>query len=154
MMDIMLLNETDINNPVVKSPETNAFAVQALLKIPLRLFSRKDRKRIRQGWLQTQARMSKRKSSKEDGASIPSYELTALNPAVLALKVKIMQLPTSYEVSTINDIPICNMLTNYQGMKFDDLVQLADALAHPRGTIAHLRVNIAEFKKFAELTLM
>jgi hypothetical protein len=112
MIDIMLLNETNINNPVVKSPETNAFAVQALLKIPLHLFSRKDRKRIRQGWLQTQAHKSKKKSSKEDNTSIPSYELTALNPAVLALKVKIMQLPTSYEVSTINDIPIYNMLTS------------------------------------------
>lgn len=113
MIDIMLLDETNINNPLAKSLESNAFAIQALLKIPLHLFSRKDRKRIRQGWLQKQARKSKSKSSKEDSALIPSYDLTALNPAVLALKVKIMQLPTSYEVGTINDVPICNTLTKF-----------------------------------------
>lgn len=39
-------------------------------------------------------------------------------------------------------------------MKFDDLVQLADALAQPKASVSNPRVNLAEFKKLSELTLM
>lgn len=104
MIDIMLLSETGIENPLILSPETNAFAVRSLSKIPLDLFSRKDRKRVTQGWLHTpKARTHKGKKKDastdvEEDAPQTSYELTALNPEVLSLKVKIMQLPTSYEV--------------------------------------------------------
>lgn len=100
----MLLSETGVENPLVLSPGTNAFAVQSLLNVPLGLFSRKDRKRITLGWLQApkaRAHKSKKKDPPADvGEDAPktSYELTALNPEVLSLKVKIMQLPTSYEV--------------------------------------------------------
>ena len=38
-------------------------------------------------------------------------------------------------------------------MGFDELVQLADALDHPAEPVANPRVNLAEFKKFADLTL-
>ena len=103
MTDIMLVNETNIENPLVKSPESNAFAIRSLMKVPLDLFSKKDRIRIRQGWLhtpKTDTHKSKKKaSSKEDDATNPSYELTTLNPEVLALKIKILQLSISYEVS-------------------------------------------------------
>jgi nucleolar pre-ribosomal-associated protein 2 len=105
MIDIMLLSETNIENPLVKSPGSNTFAVRSLMQIPLEVFSRKDRKRIRQGWLQapkTQSHKSRKKAASgganEDTERIPSYELTALDPEVLSLKVKIMQLPPSYEV--------------------------------------------------------
>jgi hypothetical protein len=39
-------------------------------------------------------------------------------------------------------------------MRFEDLVQLADALDHPKLPVANPKVNLAEFKKLAELTLM
>ncbi|KIN03707.1 hypothetical protein OIDMADRAFT_158460 [Oidiodendron maius Zn] len=73
----------------------------------------------------------------ENSHQTPSYELMPLSPDVLALKVKIMQLPTSHE-----------------GMKFDDLILLADALGNPRASVPNPRTNHAEFKKLAELTLM
>jgi nucleolar pre-ribosomal-associated protein 2 len=112
MIDIMLLSETNIENPLAKSPECNAFAIRSLSKLPLDVFARKDRKRIRQGWLhapKTRTHKSKKKAVSGDGdeetRQSPSYELTALNPEVLALKVKIMQLPTSYEVRMVNMYP-------------------------------------------------
>jgi nucleolar pre-ribosomal-associated protein 2 len=105
MIDIMLLSETNIDNPLVKSPGTNAFAVRSLMQIPLEVFSRKDRRRIRQGWLQApkgHSHKSKKKAASggtnEDTEQSSAYELTALDPEVLSLKVKIMQLPPSYEV--------------------------------------------------------
>ena len=108
MIDIMLINQTNIDNPLVKSPESNAFAIRSLMKVPLDLFSKKDRIRIRQGWLHAHKthKTKKKDSSKEDNATSPSYELTALNPEVLALKIKILQLSISYEVSIVNDIPL------------------------------------------------
>ena len=33
-------------------------------------------------------------------------------------------------------------------MRFDELVQLADALDHPTEPVANAKVNLAEFKKF------
>jgi hypothetical protein len=39
-------------------------------------------------------------------------------------------------------------------MKFDDLILLADALGNPRASVPNPRINHAEFKKLAELTLM
>jgi hypothetical protein len=38
-------------------------------------------------------------------------------------------------------------------MKFDELVQLADALGNSKASVASPKVNLAEFKKLAELTL-
>lgn len=98
MIDIMLLSETNIENPLVKSPNTNAFSVRSLLQIPLDVFSRKDRIRIRQSWLYA----PKGPGEKEDASQSPSYELTALNSEVLSLKSRIMQLPPSYEVSNVS----------------------------------------------------
>jgi hypothetical protein len=39
-------------------------------------------------------------------------------------------------------------------MKFEDLVHLTDALAHRKTSVPNVQVNLAEFKKLAELTLM
>lgn len=118
MIDIMLVGETNVDNPLVKSSNTNAFGIRALLQIPMDIFSRKDRRRIRQGWLQapeTPAHKSKKKKDSEDlnddTLQKPSYELTALNPEVLALKVKIMQLPTSYEVRKVDHTYLFYLLT-------------------------------------------
>jgi nucleolar pre-ribosomal-associated protein 2 len=108
MIDIMLLSETNIENPLVKAPNSNTFAIRSLLQIPLNIFSRKDRKRIRQCWLYTPKEPAPKPRVKkhavptvpeQETSQTPSYELTALNPEVLSLKVKIMQLPPSYEVS-------------------------------------------------------
>lgn len=48
-------------------------------------------------------------------------------------------------------VPFTNKL---QGMNFEDLAQLADALAQPKTPIPNPQVNLAEFKKLAELTLL
>lgn len=160
MIDIMLHSETNIDNPLLKSAETNAFAVRSLLQVPLELFSRKDRTRIRQGWLQaptTHSNKSKKKAVPErDGhnSQNPLYKLTALSPEVLSLKVNVMQLPTSYEVRTAHDVRHFSNADDIQGMKFEDLIYLADALAGAKTADLDLRVNLAEFKKLAELTLM
>ena len=45
-------------------------------------------------------------------------------------------------------------VNDIQGMKFEDLIYLTDALARAKTAVLDLRVNLAEFKKFAELTLM
>lgn len=116
MIDVTLLSETNIFNPLVKSSNSNTFSVASLLRIPQTVLSRKDRTRIREGWLQvpeTHGHKIKKKSSSEgrseNSHQTPSYELMPLSPDVLALKVKIMQLPTSHEVRTGNgtNIDLC-----------------------------------------------
>jgi len=39
-------------------------------------------------------------------------------------------------------------------MKYEDLIHLADALADPKVPISNPQVNLAEFKRLAELTLL
>jgi nucleolar pre-ribosomal-associated protein 2 len=119
MIDIMLLSETNIDNPLIKSLETNRFAVKSLLQVPIAVFSRKERTRIREAWLQPPKTHSeknqKRKTSesgREDAQKASSYELTALNPEVLALKTRIMQLSTSHEVRMDHDTILLHILTS------------------------------------------
>jgi hypothetical protein len=39
-------------------------------------------------------------------------------------------------------------------MKYKDLTELAEALAYPKIPVPNLQVNLAEFKRLAELTLL
>jgi nucleolar pre-ribosomal-associated protein 2 len=92
MIDIMLQNQTNINNPLVKSASTNAFAVHSLLKLPASVIFKKSRERIFRSWLPTG-------DTALDEVQGLSYKSTALDPAVLSLKIKFMQRPVLYEVS-------------------------------------------------------
>jgi nucleolar pre-ribosomal-associated protein 2 len=88
----MLQNQTNINNPIIKSSSTNAFAVKSLLQLPVSIVLKKTRDRIFKGWLPTG------KSATDAGQGL-SYKSTALDPAVLSLKIKFMERPMLYEVS-------------------------------------------------------
>ena len=89
----MLQNQTNISNPIIKGFSTNAFAVKSLLRLPVSLIqNKKTRERIFRGWLPTSD------PAKDDPEGM-SYGSTALDPAVLSLKIKFMQRPVLYEVS-------------------------------------------------------
>jgi nucleolar pre-ribosomal-associated protein 2 len=89
----MLHNQTNINNPIIKSINTNAFAVKSLLQLPVSIVVKKHTERILGSWLPTG-------DSTADDTQGLSYKSTALDPAVLSLKIKFMQRPV-LEVSII-----------------------------------------------------
>jgi nucleolar pre-ribosomal-associated protein 2 len=91
MIDIMLISQTNMENPLIKSPSNNSFTVKSFLKMPLERFSRVDRERILKSWLP---------DSDDKKFKDMTYESTVLNEDVLSLKVKILKRPTFYEVST------------------------------------------------------
>jgi len=70
------------------SQANNQMAIRSLIELPLDVFSKKERERIMKAWLP---------SSSQQNTDL-SYESTALDPQVLALKVKIMHRPSLYEV--------------------------------------------------------
>jgi nucleolar pre-ribosomal-associated protein 2 len=88
----MLQNQTNINNPIIKLASTNAFAVKSLLQLPVSIVLKKTRDKIFKSWLPTG-------NSATDDVQGLSYRSTALDPAILSLKVKFMGLPMLYEVS-------------------------------------------------------
>jgi nucleolar pre-ribosomal-associated protein 2 len=93
LIDTMLQNQTNISNPIIRSSGTNAFAVKSLLQVPVSLVqNKKTRERIFRSWLPTG-------DSAADDSQELSYKSTALDPAVLSLKIKFMQRPVLYEVS-------------------------------------------------------
>lgn len=85
IMDVMLSNMTQVDNPLIKSKACNAFAVQSLAQLPIEVFNKRDRERIMQGW---------------------SQETMTHSPAdftsVLSLQVRMMHRPTIYKVSARN----------------------------------------------------
>jgi nucleolar pre-ribosomal-associated protein 2 len=89
----MLQNQTNVNNPIIKSASTNAFAVKSLLQLPVSIVVKKQSERILGSWLPTG-------DTVVDEAQGLSYKSTALDPAVLSLKIKFMQRPV-LEVSII-----------------------------------------------------
>ena len=91
----MLQNQTNISNPIIRASGTNAFAVKSLLQVPVSLVqNKKARERIFRSWLPTG-------DSATDDSQGLSYKSTALDPAVLSLKIMFMQRPVLYEVSKI-----------------------------------------------------
>jgi nucleolar pre-ribosomal-associated protein 2 len=93
MIDTMLNCQTHKNNPLVKSSSNNSVSIMSLYKIPLGRFSKKDRERIMKSWLP---------DPENEKSSDLTFESTALDPGVLSLKIKIMKLPTFYEVCNSN----------------------------------------------------
>ncbi|KAG9242736.1 Urb2/Npa2 family-domain-containing protein [Calycina marina] len=124
VINVALLSQTNSKNPLMQSHTNNKLAVQSLLTLPLDDIPRRHRERIMKAWL----------PDKSDGAGI-SFEPTALDAQVLALKVKIMHRPTLHE-----------------SINFKELVSIADSIAgaDPDG----LDVNITLLKQLARLTLL
>ena len=64
----------------------------------------------------------------------------ALAPDVLALKIKIMQRPTFYEVGSPATHGTFNTY-HIQGMKFADIIRLADALGNSNSSATHVKLQ-------------
>jgi hypothetical protein len=91
MMDLMLDVDSNMKNPLIKSQSVNSFALRTLLELPGELFSRENREQILTSWLPAP-------DKKESKAA-------ALEPALLALKIKLMQRSAFYEVSRVTKSP-------------------------------------------------
>ena len=124
IIDMMLCSKTNKNNPLLKSPKHNTFAVKCLLDIPLEVFLRKYRESIMRNW------PPNTNQSTTDNLS----QSVELDPGVLGLKVKMMQRPTVYE-----------------GMKYQDLVNLAESLASAK--TEELDISFALFKELVTRTM-
>ena len=124
IIDIMLCNANNDVNPLIKSPAINTFAVKCLLHLPIEVLSRKNRERIMKTWLPDSENVS-------EGISGQS---SAVDAAVLSLKVKVMQISTMYD-----------------GMKYQDLVSLAETLATEETCTPE--VNLSCFKELVMRTV-
>jgi nucleolar pre-ribosomal-associated protein 2 len=96
--------------------------------LPLEVFSRGNRERVMKSWTPNSH------ASTQDAGKGPSSTSAAIDPVVLSLKAFVMQRPTSYE-----------------GMKYQDLIYQADALASAK--IEGLDVSLAWFKELVRRTL-
>ncbi len=95
MTEVMLTSQTNIANPLMNAQGNNAFAARALLELPLEVITKPMKEQILKGWLPV-TEESESKTRNEI-----SYTSTALDPAVLSLKIKIMRRPLIYEVSKL-----------------------------------------------------
>ncbi len=93
LLDVMLENETNLSNPLMKSSSNNAFTIKNLNDLPLDDIPKEYRERIMKSWLPP-----KGNSLQSQGLS---FESTVLDPAVLSLKRKIMRRPKLYEVRNL-----------------------------------------------------
>lgn len=89
-IDTMLCCQSNLDNPVVRSPGINILAIKSLLRIPLERFSKKNRERIMKSWLPDSDNGQKNEST---------YQFSLLDHGLLSLKIKVMKRPTFYEVS-------------------------------------------------------
>jgi hypothetical protein len=85
MIDIMLNKDSNLENPLIRSHGANHFAITSLQQIPLELFSKEHRERILSSWVPL--------------ADNPISKVDALDPTVLALKIKLARRSAFYEVS-------------------------------------------------------
>lgn len=86
-MSLMLDVDSNMKNPLIKSQSINNFAIRSLLKLPGELFSRENREEVLTSWLPV-------------SGSLESKTAT-LDPAILALKIKLVQRSAFYEVSHV-----------------------------------------------------
>jgi hypothetical protein len=93
VIDSLLDCGSHITNPIESSAACNGFVVMSLLRLPVEVFTRSQRERVMKAWPPTI------QDSEAAIAGILSYKMTNLDPAVISLKMKIMQRPTLYEVS-------------------------------------------------------
>ena len=88
IVDVLLSSQTSTNEALVTFHASNKMAIQSLISLPLDVFSKKERERIMKAWL----------PSNSKHVTNVLYESTALDPQLLALKVKILHRPSLYEV--------------------------------------------------------
>ena len=91
MIDLMLDVNSNMKNPLIKSQSVNTFALRTLLELPGELFSRENREQVLASWLP----IPDKKESKA----------AALEPTLLALKIKLMPRSAFYEVSCVTKFP-------------------------------------------------
>ena len=92
MLDSQMLSA----NHTSETTRTNKLAVQSLLRLPVSILSKKQRERIFRGWLPPSDGNEDDDNQRNQNSS---YGSTVLDPAVLSLKIKMMQRPVLYEVS-------------------------------------------------------
>lgn len=97
MIDIMLNKDSNLENPLIKSHGANRFAITSLQQLPLEVFSKEHRERILTSWLPV--------------ADNPASKVTALDPAVLALRINLARRSAFYEVSQNLPNLSCTYLT-------------------------------------------
>ena len=99
IVDVLLSSQTNTNtkNTLLTFQASNKMAIQSLIALPLDVFSKKERERIMKAWLP---------SSPDQQTTDPLYGPMALDPQVLALKVKILHRPILYEVKKRGTWPI------------------------------------------------
>ncbi|KAF4636308.1 hypothetical protein G7Y89_g1788 [Cudoniella acicularis] len=126
IINVMLKQTSNSENPLIKSKTMNTFAVESLLKLPLEVFRKEDRERVMKLW-----------HPSEEALEGPSQELSqvSINPALLSLRIRMLRRPTYYE-----------------GMSFKDLVRLADVLASSE--TANLKTQLSLFREFARSTIL
>lgn len=81
-----------IHNPIEKSQACNGFVINCLHKLPLEIFLKSNREFILKAW------QPESPDPAHNDAGTLSYKLATIDPAVLSLKAKMMQLPTLSEV--------------------------------------------------------
>lgn len=86
MMDLMLDVKSNAKNPLIDFHSVNDFAIRSLMKLDVELFSKENREHVLTSWRPLLA---------EDPKA------AALEPAVLALKIKLMHRSVFYEVSNV-----------------------------------------------------
>ncbi|KAK2629876.1 hypothetical protein QTJ16_000696 [Diplocarpon rosae] len=122
----MINNETNLLNPLMRTPGNNKFAIRSLLELTVEEIPKEYRGRLMSCWLP--------RSDDSDSRNLNglSFSSTILHEDVLALKRKIMRMPKLHE-----------------GMKFQELIDLADALAEAE--IPDRFHHLASLKELARL---
>ncbi|PVH78171.1 hypothetical protein DL98DRAFT_590499 [Cadophora sp. DSE1049] len=123
----ILDHESNLSNPLIKSPGNNAFAIRSLNDLTIDEIPKEFRVRIMSSWLPSDEGAGSGKGH--------SYGSTVLDNGVLFLKRKIMRRPKLYE-----------------GMKFQEFIDLADTLAEAE--VPHRSHNLASLKDLARLTFL
>ncbi|KAH6672915.1 Urb2/Npa2 family-domain-containing protein [Halenospora varia] len=127
MINVILCQTSNTENPLVKQKTLNVFSMKSLLKLPLEVLSKDHRERVLTIW----SAPPKDKLDAEDLKSIQSM----CNPTLLSLKIKVMRRPTYYE-----------------GMCFQDFIRLVQIMSNvededPKATVALL-------KEYVRLTIV
>lgn len=105
MVDSILAELTHSTSPYEPSEVFDRFSVQCLLQVPLEAFTRSQRESILVALGRSAA------DSPTDSKPV-DRRMAAMDPGILSLKMRIMQRPTFYA-----------------GMKFQNLMDTADAVA-------------------------
>ncbi|KAH7409155.1 Urb2/Npa2 family-domain-containing protein [Cadophora sp. MPI-SDFR-AT-0126] len=123
----LLDSESNLSNPLIKSPVNNAFAIRSVNDLTIDEIPKEYRGKIMSSWLPA--------NEGAQSSNGHSYGSTVLDNGVLFLKRKVMRRPKLYE-----------------GMKFQEFIDLTDTLAEAE--IQHKTHSIASLKDLARLTVV